>query len=207
MIPLALFAAFAPDFGFWKKLAFFFTKAALVTFGGAYAVLPYVAQVSVEQFAWLTQTEMLDGLALGETTPGPLIIVLAFVGFMAGHHAFGGSLLAASLGLLTTVWYTFLPSFFFIFAGAPLLEHTQSNLAWRSILQFTSAAVAGVMFSLCFYFGKAILLPTPTDIQWMALGWTLISILALQYFRLNLLVWIGISLLTGLVKQLFFSVG
>lgn len=103
-LPLMLFSVFAADFDFWKKLSLFFTQAALVTFGGAYAVLPYVAQVSVEQFGWLTNLEMLDGLALGETTPGPLIIVLAFVGFMAGHSSSGGSLVVASLGLATTVY-------------------------------------------------------------------------------------------------------
>lgn len=205
-IPLGLFAAFAPDFEFWKKLILFFTKAALVTFGGAYAVLPYVAQVSVEQFDWLNRTEMLDGLALGETTPGPLIMVLAFVGFMAGHHAFGGSLAAASLGLIATVWYTFLPSFFFIFAGAPLIERTQANPALKTILQYATAAVAGVILSLCIYLGQAILLPTPPDIQWLALLWMLVSLLALQYFKLNLLAWIGISVVAGLAKYFIYAI-
>lgn len=84
-----------------------FTQAAFVTFGGAYAVLPYVAQQAVENFQWLSSAQMIDGLALGETTPGPLIMVLAFVGFMGGYQAFGSSLLAGSLGLLTTTYYTF----------------------------------------------------------------------------------------------------
>jgi chromate transporter len=197
-VPLVLFAAFAPNFDFWKKLSLFFTKAAFVTFGGAYAVLPYVAQVSVEQFAWLSRPEMLDGLALGETTPGPLIIVLAFVGFMAGHHTFGGSLAAATMGLAATVWYTFLPSFLFIFAGAPLIERTQANPAVKSILQYATAAVSGVVLSLCLYLGQAVVAPHPPDIQWLALGWVLVSLTALQVFKVNLIAWIGLSVAVGL---------
>jgi chromate transporter len=196
--PLALLAAVAPNFPFWKTLVLFFTKAALVTFGGAYAVLPYVAQVSVEQFGWLSGPEMLDGLALGETTPGPLIIVLAFVGFMAGHHTFGGSLGAATLGLGLTVWYTFLPSFVFILVGAPLVERTQANPAVKAILQYATAAVAGVILNLCLYLGQSVLAPQFPDIQWIALAWTAVSLLALQYFKVNLLAWIGVSVAAGL---------
>lgn len=202
IMPLVLFAAFAPNFEFWKTLSLFFTKAALVTFGGAYAVLPYVAQVSVEQFAWLTQTEMVDGLALGETTPGPLIIVLAFVGFMAGHTTFDGSLIAATLGLVATVWYTFLPSFLFVFAGAPLIERTHSNTAVKSILQFASAAVTGVILNLCLYLGQAVITPHYPEIQWIALGWAILSLAALQYFKINMIAWIGLSVLVGLGRYL-----
>ncbi|MDO8368646.1 MAG: chromate efflux transporter [Saprospiraceae bacterium] len=197
-LPLSLLAAFAPNFDFWKKLSLFFTKAAFVTFGGAYAVLPYVAQVSVEQFAWLSRPEMLDGLALGETTPGPLIIVLAFVGFMAGHNTFGGSLAAASMGLAVTVWYTFLPSFLFVFAGAPLIERTHANPTVKLILQYVTAAVAGVILSLCLYLGQAVIAPVPPDIQWFSLSWVVMSLVALQYFKINLLAWIGVSVALGL---------
>jgi len=197
-LPFALLAAFAPQFDFWKKLTLFFTQAAFVTFGGAYAVLPYVAQVSVEQFAWLTHAEMLDGLALGETTPGPLIIVLAFVGFMAGQHTFGGSLAAATAGLAATVWYTFLPSFLFIFVGAPLIERTQANPAVKSVLQYATAAVTGVILSLCLYLGQAVVAPHFPDIQWVALGWMLVSLAALQFFKVNLMAWIGVSVVVGL---------
>ena len=205
-IPLALFAAFAPNFDFWKKLSLFFTQAAFVTFGGAYAVLPYVAQVSVEQFNWLTGPQMLDGLALGETTPGPLIIVLAFVGFMAGYSTFGGSLAAATLGLAATVWYTFLPSFLFIFAGAPLIERTHANPAVKSILQFATAAVAGVILSLCLYLGQAVIVPNPPEIQWFALAWVVISLVALQNFKVNLMAWIGVSVLFGLGRHFMSSI-
>jgi chromate transporter len=203
-LPLVLLAAIAPNFEFWKKLSLFFTKAALVTFGGAYAVLPYVAQVSVEKFAWLSRPEMLDGLALGETTPGPLIIILAFVGFMAGYNTFGGALSAAALGLTATVWYTFLPSFLFIFAGAPLIERTQANPRVKSMLQYTTAAVTGVIVSLCLYLGQAVIFPNPPEIQVLALAWVLISLAALQYFSVNLMAWIGISIAAGL-GQYFLS--
>ena len=198
-VPLLLFFVFAPNFDFWKKLCLFFTQAAFVTFGGAYAVLPYVAQVSVAQFGWLTHLEMLDGLALGETTPGPLIMVLAFVGFLAGHHVFGGSLMAATAGLAATVWYTFLPSFLFILAGAPLIERTQTNAAVKSVLQYVSAAVAGVMLSLALYLGQAVIMPQPPAVEWWALGWVIVSLVALQYFKINLLVWIGVSVAAGLI--------
>ncbi|MDZ4679210.1 MAG: chromate efflux transporter [Saprospiraceae bacterium] len=202
VLPLILFGAFATDFDFWKKLSLFFTQAAFVTFGGAYAVLPYVAQVSVEQFGWLTNLEMLDGLALGETTPGPLIIVLAFVGFMAGHTNSGGSLLVASMALVTTVYYTFLPSFLFIFAGAPLIERTQASPVIKSVLQFTTATVAGVILSLCLYLGQAVIAPEWPKIQGIPLAWILISLAALQYFKINMVVWIGISAVAGLLLNL-----
>jgi chromate transporter len=197
-IPFAVFFVASPNVDFWKKLSLFFTQAAFVTFGGAYAVLPYVAQVSVEKFNWLSHLQMLDGLALGETTPGPLIIVLAFVGFMAGYNNFGGSLGAATIGLATTVFYTFLPSFLFIFAGAPLIERTQANPAVKSVLQYATAAVTGVMFSLCLYLGQAVVAPHLPDIEWVALGWALISLVALQVFKVNLMAWIGVSVAVGL---------
>ena len=202
-IPLLLFYLFAADFGFWKRLCLFFTQAAFVTFGGAYAVLPYVAQVSVDQFGWLTRSEMLDGLALGETTPGPLIMVLAFVGFMAGHRVFGGSLLAATLGLAATVWYTFLPSLLFILVGAPLIERTQANVAVKTILQYVGAAVAGVILSLCFYLGQAVVVPQAPLVEWLALAWLVVSLVALQYFKVNLMLWIGVSVVLGLISHAF----
>jgi len=202
--PLVVFAMTAGDFAFWKKLCLFFTQAALVTFGGAYAVLPYVAQVSVEKFGWLSQLEMIDGLALGETTPGPLIIVLAFVGFMAGYHTFGASLGAATLALAATVYYTFLPSFLFIFAGAPLIERTQANPAVKSVLQYATAAVVGVMLSLCLYLGQAVIAPDLPEIRWLPLVWAAISLAALQIFKVNLVVWIGVSAGVGVVWQVVY---
>ncbi|MCC7505467.1 MAG: chromate efflux transporter [Saprospiraceae bacterium] len=194
--PLAALYFFAPPFDFWKNLSLFFSKAALVTFGGAYAVLPYVAQVSVEKYGWLSQMEMLDGLALGESTPGPLIIVLAYVGFMAGYHTFGGSVPAGSLALGLTVFYTFLPSFFFVLAGAPLIEKTREQPAVKSVLQYATAAVAGVMLSLCLYLGQAVLMPEGVW-SWLPLVWMIVSFAALHYFRINMLTWIVASILSG----------
>ena len=203
VVPLAVFFTLTAHFDFWKKLSLFFTQAAFVTFGGAYAVLPYVAQVSVEKFGWLTRLEMLDGLALGETTPGPLIMVLAFVGFMAGYNTFGGSIVAATVGLATTVFYTFLPSFLFIFAGAPLIERTHANPAVKTVLQYATAAVTGVILSLCLYLGQAVIMPagaSGVDVLWMPLVWTLVSLGALQYFKVNMMAWIGVSVGVGLLK-------
>jgi chromate transporter len=207
-LPLLLFILFAPNAEFWKKLCLFFSQAALVTFGGAYAVLPYVAQVSVQKFGWLSQLEMLDGLALGETTPGPLIMVLAFVGFMAAYHSFGGSLIAATLGLGATVYYTFLPSFLFIFVGAPLIERSHASPAVKAVLQFATAAVVGVMLSLCLYLGQAVVAPNAPEVEWWQLAWVLVSLAALQFVKINLMVWVGVSAAFGLIRygfaQIFF---
>lgn len=190
------------DFTFWKQLALFFTKAAFVTIGGAYAVLPYVAQVSVESYQWLTKLQMIDGLALGETTPGPLIMVLAFVGFMAGYNSFSGRIGMATLGLGLTTYYTFLPSFLFIFAGAPLIEKTQSNTYLKTLFGFATAAVTGVILNLGIYFGKAVIIPAAPVILWIPLVWTIISFIALRYFKINMIVWIGVSLIIGVLKFL-----
>jgi chromate transporter len=127
LLPLPAFYFFVGDFHFWKSLVLFFTKTAFVTIGGSYTVIPYVAQVAVLKLHWLTSSQMTDGFALAETTPGPLIIVVAFVGFMAGYNHFHGSLWMGTLGLVATTFYTFLPCFLFVFAGAPLVERTQDK--------------------------------------------------------------------------------
>ena len=137
-------------------MAWFFTKAALLTFGGAYAVLPYVYQGAVEQFHWLTGPQMIDGLALGETTPGPLIMVVAFVAFVGGwtRQVLGPDLLftGAALAALLVTWFTFLPSFLFILAGGPLVESTHGNLKFTAPLTAITAAVVGVIASLALFF-------------------------------------------------------
>ena len=174
-----------------------------MTFGGAYAVLPYVAQVSVEKFNWLTNLQMIDGLALGETTPGPLIMVLVFVGFMAGYNQFGASLTMGSLGLLTTTFFTFLPCFLFIFIGAPLIEKTQENKKLKEILSLVTAAVVGVVLNLTIYLGKAVLFPAASilsEIDLLALSWILVSFVALYLLRMNMITWIGISAVFGLAS-------
>jgi chromate transporter len=202
--PFLLFFA-SPQTAFWQKLAFFFTKAAFVTVGGAYAVLPYVAQVTVEQFHWLSQLQMIDGLALGETTPGPLIMVLAFVGFMAGYNYFQGSLLMGAAGLVLTTFYTFLPCFLFILAGAPVIEKTQSNVRIKAVLSIVTAAVVGVVLNLTVYFAQAVVFPGGWSLataDYFSLAWILISFLAMWRFKIGMIPWIGISALAGLIHFL-----
>ena len=205
IVPLIGFYFLTSDFEFWSTLSVFFTKAALVTFGGAYAVLPYVAQVSVEKLNWLSQLQMIDGLALGETTPGPLIMVLVFVGFMAGHNHFGNSIAMGTLGLVTTTFYTFLPCFLFIFAGAPLIERTQGNKKVKEILALVTAAVVGVILNLTIYLGKAVIFPkelTLAELDYISLIWIIVSFVAMYRFKINMITWIGISALFGLVHYL-----
>lgn len=202
IIPLGIIYQFSTDFAFWKTLCLFFSKAAFVTFGGAYAVLPYVAQESVEKFHWLTSHQMMDGLALGETTPGPLIMVLAFVGFQGAYNHFGFSILLGTIGLLLTVFYTFLPSFIFIMVGAPIIEKTKENNQVKAVLGFVSAAVVGVLFNLVLYLAFSVLLPTKqfNSFDWAAAAWVIISFFALHKYKANLIVWLGISLIFGLVN-------
>lgn len=205
LIPVGLLYVLAPEAEFWRTLSLFFTQAAFVTFGGAYAVLPYVAQVSVEKLNWLSTSEMIDGLALGETTPGPLIMVLAFVGFMAGYNHFHQSLLWGTVGLLTTTFYTFLPCFLFIFAGAPLIERTQHNLGVKSVLSLVTAAVVGVVLNLTVYLGQAVLFPTGLSAQtmdYLNLIWLIVSFVALYCFHVHMIAWIGVSAAAGLVRYL-----
>lgn len=205
MVPLTLFYTLSSDFAFWKNLTFFFTKAAFVTFGGAYAVLPYVAQISVEKLQWLSELQMIDGLALGETTPGPLVMVLVFVGFMAGYNSFNGSLLMGSLGLLTTTIYTFIPCFLFIFAGAPIIEKTRDNVTIKQALSIVTAAVVGVILNLTIYLGKVVVFPTElslTGLDYIVLIWVVISFFALYRFKVNMITWIGVSALFGLIRYL-----
>src|SRR5581483_11165060 len=138
--------------GALTQMGWFFTKAALVTFGGAYAVLPYVVQGAVENYHWLTATQMIDGLALGETTPGPLIMVVAFVGFVGAWSGalFGPDalLLAGIAGAAVATFFTFLPSFLFILLGAPAVEATRGDLAFTAPLTGITAAVVGVVLNL-----------------------------------------------------------
>jgi chromate transporter len=149
------------------QMAWFFTKAALLTFGGAYAVLPYVYQGAVGHYGWLTPTQMIDGLALGETTPGPLIMVVAFVGFVGGYLSdemravFGpdGLFLAGAAAATLVTWFTFLPSFIFILAGGPLVETTHGDLKFTAPLTAITAAVVGVVLNLALFFGYHVLWP------------------------------------------------
>ena len=143
------------------QMGWFFTKAALLTFGGAYAVLPYVVQGAVNTFGWLTPSQMIDGLALGETTPGPLIMVVAFVGFVGGwtKQLFGSGhlFLAAATAAAVVTWFTFLPSFLFILAGGPLVESTHGQLKFTAPLTAITAAVVGVILNLAIFFAYHVL--------------------------------------------------
>jgi chromate transporter len=160
--------------GTLRDIAWFFTKAALLTFGGAYAVLPYVNQAAVEGYGWLTPLQMIDGLALGETTPGPLIMVVAFVGFVAGWtgELFGpDALFAAGVAAATVAtFFTFLPSFVFILVGGPLVEATHGEIRFTAPLTAITAAVVGVILGLALYFGQHVLWPLGLDesFEWPA---------------------------------------
>ncbi len=155
-VPMAILLAYQGWYGALTQMAWFFTKAALLTFGGAYAVLPYVYQGAVEQFSWVTGAQMIDGLALGETTPGPLIMVVAFVAFLGGwaKQVLGPEslFLGAALAATVVTWFTFLPSFLFILAGGPLVETTHNNLKFTAPLTAITAAVVGVIASLALFF-------------------------------------------------------
>jgi len=173
LLPLALLTLTGGWSGSLALMARFFTRVALLSFGGAYAVLPYVAQGAVEQFGWLSAAQMLDGLALGETTPGPLIMVVAFVGFMGGWNqsvAAGLSPWPLALGAVAvTVWFTFLPSFGFILAGAPLVEASRGDLRFGAPLSAITAVVVGVIASLALFFAGPVLWPAGAFNPWAAL--------------------------------------
>ncbi len=163
-LPMGLLAAFLGWDHILTQMGWFFTKAALLSFGGAYAVLPYIYQGAIEDFGWLSSSQMMDGLALGESTPGPLIMVVAFVGFVGawGKAPFGPDalLLAGALAAALVTWFTFLPSFLFIFAGGPLVESTHGDLKFTAPLTAITAAVVGVIANLAVFFGYPVLWPT-----------------------------------------------
>ena len=154
LAPVAiLFAMLGPD-NVFSKIALFFSQMAVVTFGGAYAVLAYVAQEAVEKFGWLRPGEMLDGLGMAETTPGPLIMVTQFVGFMGAFRQATGlnPLLAGTLGGFLTTWVTFVPCFLWIFLGAPFVERLRGNKALSAALATVTAAIVGVILNLAIWF-------------------------------------------------------
>jgi chromate transporter len=178
-------------------MAWFFTKAALLTFGGAYAVLPYVYQAAVEHYQWLTAPQMIDGLALGETTPGPLIMVVAFVGFVGGWaKALLGPdslFLAGAACALVATWFTFLPSFVFILLGGPLVESTRGELKFTAPLTGITAAVVGVIISLAVFFSRHVFWPQGlgAPLDWVSLAGGVIALLALLRYKPGLIPLIG----------------
>ncbi len=208
ILPLSLFYFLSFDFSFWKGMILFFTQTALFTIGGSYTVLPYVAQFSVSRFNWLSKSQMVDGFALAETTPGPLIIVVCYVGFMAGYNHFENSLWMGTVGLLVTTFYTFLPSFLFIFVGGPVLEHSRGNVVISDVLSFVTAAVVGVILNLTLYLGKDVLFPhglSLAKVDLTALLWITVSIMLIFKLRLNIVYLIILSMAYGILQYCFLS--
>lgn len=194
--------------GALTQMAWFFTKAALLTFGGAYAVLPYVYQGAVEHYHWLSAHQMIDGLALGETTPGPLIMVVTFVGFVAGwaKALFGPEqlFLAGATAAFVVTYFTFLPSFIFILAGGPLVESTHGNLKYTAPLTGITAAVVGVILNLAAFFAYHVFWPhgfaQPIDIAAVVIS--LAALLALFRYKIGVIPVIAACGIAGLLFNL-----
>jgi chromate transporter len=194
------------------QMAWFFTKAAMLTFGGAYAVLPYVYQGAVETFQWVTPQQMMDGLALGETTPGPLIMVIAFVAYLGGvanDVAGANAFLSGALAATVVTFFTFLPSFIFIFVGAPLIESTRDNLRLAAPLNAITAAVVGVILSLALFFVWHAWWPVglsntgfTQSVNWLAVVITLGAAIALFRYHTNVIWVIVVSGVIGVVAKL-----
>ena len=213
--PVALLAVTMPD-SIYTDIATFFSKMAVVTFGGAYAVLAYVAQQAVENYGWLRPGEMLDGLGMAETTPGPLIMVTQFVGFMGAARNTGGlePMLAGVLGALLTTWVTFVPCFLWIFLGAPFAERLRGNVAVSGALTAITAAVVGVVLNLAVWFGlhtifaevfeftaagMQIDVPVLSSINLAALVLTIAALVAVFRFKLGTLTVIGAAAAAGML--------
>ena len=196
-VPFTIIVLWSGWNSLFSSLYRFFTQAAFVTFGGAYAVLAYVVQAAVNSYGWMTQAQAVDGLALAETTPGPLIMVLQFIGFMSGwNQAAGGTNQTASaiLCALITTYTTFLPSFFFIFLGAPYIEKLRGNRRLTAALTGVTAAVVGVILNLALVFGIAVIWKsgTLTDINWFAAVMSVAAFLVLYRYKIDVL-WVILS--------------
>jgi len=207
-IGLAMMAYLVAPYGWegtYTQMGIFLTKAALVTFGGAYAVLPYVYQGGVEQYAWLSGTQMIDGLALGETTPGPLIMIVAYVGFVGGwtKEILGPDMLplAGFIGASVATFFTFLPSFLFILLGAPAIEATRHNIKFTAPLTGITAAVVGVILNLAIFFAVHVLWPKgfQGSFEWESAVIGIIAFIALFRFKVGIMVVIASSAFIGLL--------
>lgn len=222
--PIILLFAFFGQHNVFSDISIFFSKMAMVTFGGAYAVLSYVAQEAVNHYGWLKPGEMLDGLGLAETTPGPLIMVTQFVGFMGAYRAPGGlsPLLAGTLGGLLTTWVTFVPCFLWILLGAPFMESLRRNKALSAALAAITAAVVGIILNLAVWFalhvlfsevrtatgfGMTVDVPVLSSVNIPSLVLTLTAVIAVFRFRIGLLPVLAASALAGLAYGLTFGVG
>jgi chromate transporter len=204
--PLPFFYIFVGDFHFWRDLALFFTKTAFVTVGGSYTVIPYVAKVTVTKLHWLSRPQMMDGFALAETTPGPLIIVVAFVGFLAAYNHYHGSLWMGTLGLVATSFYTFLPCFLFVFAGAPLVERTQDKPMIGGVLELITAVVVGAILDLTLFLGRGVIFPSGVvslkQLDAISLIWAMLSLFLLQRLKLKIIPLILLGIGFGLMRNL-----
>jgi len=211
--PVVLILALTGPASVWTQLGGFFSLMAVVTFGGAYAALSYVAQAAVTSFGWLAPGEMVDGLGLAETTPGPLILVLQFVGFIAAYRHAGamGPLVAGSLGALLTLWVTFVPCFFWIFLGAPYIEALRGNKALSAALSAITAAVVGVVMNLALWFalhvvfgavhrvGLGMEVPVLSSLDWRAALLAVAAMVAMLKLKVGMLPTLAGSALAGLV--------
>ncbi|TIX05394.1 MAG: chromate efflux transporter, partial [Mesorhizobium sp.] len=211
--PVMLIWAFTGSTSVWTEIGGFFSVMAVVTFGGAYAVLAYVAQAAVESFGWLAPGEMVDGLGLAETTPGPLILVLQFVGFLAAFRQSGSlsPLLAGSLGAMLTLWATFTPCFFWIFLGAPYIEALRGNKALSAALGAITAAVVGVIMNLALWFGLHVIfgevrniglgmdVPVLSSIDWRAALLSCAAMIAILKLKIGMLPTLAGSALAGVL--------
>ena len=223
LIPLfGLFLVLGPSHIFTQQ-GLFFSQVAVVSFGGAYAVLAYMAQQAVSHYGWLTPSEMLDGLGMAETTPGPLIMVTQFVGFLSGYRNPGvlDPMLAGTIGAAVTTWVTFAPCFLWIFLGAPYIESLRSNRALARALSGITAAVVGVVLSLAIWFGLQVLftamadatalgplatmvamrLPVLSSFDPAAAAISMLSLLAMVVFRVGVITVIAASAAAGLVSS------
>lgn len=204
LAPVAILWLASGGTSVWTQIGAFFTTMAVVTFGGAYAVLAYVAQAAVETFGWLAPGEMVDGLGLAETTPGPLILVLQFVGFLAAYRAPGvlDPLVAGSLGALLTLWVTFAPSLMFIFFGGPYSEALRGNKTISAVLSAITAAVVGVVMNLAIWFALHVVflevrafevfgvgpdLPVLASIDWRAALLSAAAMIAMLRFKIGMI--------------------
>jgi chromate transporter len=218
LLPVAALALFAPQ-SVWTDIATFFSRMAVVTFGGAYAVLAYVAQQGVDHYGWLSAREMLDGLGLAETTPGPLIMVTQFVGFLGAFRASTGlpPLVAGTIGAVLTTWVTFLPCFVWIFAGAPFIERLRGNTALGSALGAITAAVVGVILNLAIWFALHFLFvrvqtvragpllfdaPVPASLDPFAAGLSVLAVVWLFVLKRSVFETLAVAAAGGVVLRM-----
>jgi chromate transporter len=219
LIPVIALLLMLGSSNVFSQIAIFFSKMAMVTFGGAYAVLAYVAQQAVENYGWLKPGEMLDGLGMAETTPGPLIMVLQFVGFMAAYRDPGAlsPMMAGTLGGLLATWVTFTPCFLWIFLGAPFVEVLRDNKALNGALSAITAAVVGVVLNLAVWFalhtifhdvtpirnyGLSFDMPVLASVDPWALGLSLAAIIAIFQFKAGMLPTLAACCCIGIVLYL-----